>query len=79
MLQMFSNVDEYMKENYVNQQVITLVQKHSESLTEYFARYYPKDEHRRHGNMWIIDPFAAKFQDASKKKRLIDLSSDEAL
>ncbi|GFV90225.1 dimer_Tnp_hAT domain-containing protein [Trichonephila clavipes] len=62
-LQMFSNFDEYMKENYVNQQVVTLVKKHLESLTEPFARYYLRNEDLEHGNMWVIDPFAAKIQD----------------
>lgn len=82
-LQMFSNFDEYMKENDVNQQVVTLVKKHLESLTESFARYYPKNEDPRHGNMWIIDPFAANIQDSKLsmhlKESLIDLSSDETL
>lgn len=82
-LQMFSNFDEYMKENGVNQQVVTLVKNHLESLTESFARYYPKNEDPRHGNMWIIDPFTAKIPDNNLsmhlKESLIDLSSDENL
>ncbi|GFT08487.1 dimer_Tnp_hAT domain-containing protein [Trichonephila clavipes] len=65
---MFSNFDEYMKENDANQQVVILVQKHLGSLTEFFARYYLKNEDPRHDNMWIIDPFAEKFQNASKRK-----------
>ncbi|XP_067134623.1 zinc finger MYM-type protein 6-like [Centruroides vittatus] len=80
-LQIFSNFDEYLKENDVNQQVVTLVKKHLESLTESFARCYPKNEDRRHGNMWIIDLFAVKIQDNNLcmhlKESLIDLSSDE--
>ncbi|GFV34610.1 SCAN domain-containing protein 3 [Trichonephila clavipes] len=69
-----------MKEN-VNRQVVILVKKHLLSLTESFARYYPRNEDPRHGNMWIIDPFAAKIQDNNLnmhlKESLIHLSSDE--
>lgn len=36
-LRMFLNFEEYMTENDVNYQVVTLVQKHSESLTESFT------------------------------------------
>ncbi|GFW09907.1 dimer_Tnp_hAT domain-containing protein [Trichonephila clavipes] len=77
-LQMFSNFDEYMKENDVNQQVLTLVKKHLESFTESFARYYSKNEDPRHGDMWIIDPFATNIQDNNLrmhlKESLINLS-----
>ncbi|GFX97607.1 SCAN domain-containing protein 3 [Trichonephila clavipes] len=66
-----------MKGNDVNQQVVTLVKKHLESLTEYFARYYPKNADPRHGNMWIIGLFAGKIQDKNLsmhlKESLIDL------
>ncbi|GFY18058.1 uncharacterized protein TNCV_3385491 [Trichonephila clavipes] len=62
-LQMFTNFDEYMNENDVNRKVVTLVMKHLESLAESFARYYPRKEYPRHGNMWIIYPFALKIQD----------------
>ncbi|GFT94023.1 uncharacterized protein TNCV_3219511 [Trichonephila clavipes] len=65
------------------QQVVTLVKKHLESLTESFARYYRKNEDPRHGNMSIIDPLAVKIQDNNLsmhlKESLIDLSSDKTL
>ncbi|XP_026546538.1 SCAN domain-containing protein 3-like isoform X1 [Notechis scutatus] len=79
-LQMFSNFAEYMREKDVNRQVITIVQQHLQSLTESFGRYYPKNEDPRHGNMWIIDPFAANIEDSNlslhEKENLIDLSCD---
>uniref|UniRef100_A0A8C6V644 Uncharacterized protein n=1 Tax=Naja naja TaxID=35670 RepID=A0A8C6V644_NAJNA len=82
-LQMFPNFDDYMREKDVNRQVVTIVQQHLQSLTESFDRYYPKKEDPRHGNMWIIDPFAAKIEDCNlsmnEKKSLIDLSSDDRL
>ncbi|GFS98282.1 uncharacterized protein TNCV_431281 [Trichonephila clavipes] len=63
------------------QQVVTLVKKRLESLTESFVRYCLKNEDPRHGNMWIIDPFAAKIQDNNLsmhlRESLIHLSSDE--
>ncbi|GFU87855.1 DUF4371 domain-containing protein [Trichonephila clavipes] len=72
-----------MNENDVNQQVVTLVKKHLESLTESFAHYYPNNADPRHGNMSIRDPFASKIQDnnlsINLKESLIDLSSDETL
>lgn len=43
--------DEYMKEHECNQQVVTWVKNHLESLTEYFARYFPKNENPRQGNI----------------------------
>lgn len=82
-LQMFQNFDEYMKEKYVNQRVVAIVQQHLESLTESFCCYFPKKEDSRHGNMWIIDPFAANNENSklnmSEKESLIDLSSDSSL
>ncbi|XP_022183319.1 zinc finger MYM-type protein 6-like [Myzus persicae] len=82
-LQMFQHFDEYMKEKDVNQRVVAIVQQHLESLTESFCRYFPKKEDPRHGNMWIIDPFAANNENnklnMSEKESLIDLSSDSSL
>ncbi|KAF0716454.1 zinc finger MYM-type protein 6-like [Aphis craccivora] len=80
---MFQNFDEYIKEKDVNQRVVAIVQQHLESLTESFCRYFPKIEDPRHGNMWIIDPFAANNENnklnMSEKESLIDLSSDSSL
>ncbi|KAK1332829.1 hypothetical protein QTO34_006360 [Cnephaeus nilssonii] len=84
-LQMFSNFDEYMREKDLNRQVVlvTLVQQHLQSLTESFSHYYPKKEDPRHGNMWIIDTFAANIEDSNlnvnEKESLINLSLDNSL
>jgi hypothetical protein len=82
-LQMFPNLDEYMKEEDVNRRAITIVRQHLRSLTESFVRYYPKEEDPRHGNMWIMDSFSAKIEDSNlsmkEKESLIDLSSDDSL
>jgi hypothetical protein len=79
-LQMFPNLDKYMKEEDVNRQAITVVREHLLSLTESFGRYYQKEEDHRHGNMWIMDTFSAKIEDSNlsmkDKESLIDLSSD---
>jgi len=77
-LQMFQHFDEYnMKEKDVNQRVLAIVQQHLESLTESFCRYFPKKEDPRHGNMWIIVPFAANNENnklnMSEKESLIRL------
>lgn len=81
---MFSNFDKFIKEKDVNQHVITVFQHHLISLIESFDRYFPKNEDPRHGNMWIIDPFAAANNENNKlsineKESLIDLSSDSSL
>ncbi|KAF2881124.1 hypothetical protein ILUMI_25035 [Ignelater luminosus] len=53
-LQMFPNLDEYMKEKDVNRQMITdLVQQHLQSLKESFEYYYPKEEDPRNENIEI--------------------------
>ena len=39
---MFLNLDEFMREKDVNQQVVVIVQQHLQSLTKYFDRYFSK-------------------------------------
>ena len=56
-LQMLINFHENNGEKDQNRQVVSIIQQHLQSLTEFF--YYPNEEDHRHGNMWIIDPFAA--------------------
>lgn len=83
-MQMFSNFDEYLKEKDNNQHVVIVVRHHLASLIEAFDRYFPKNEDPRHGNMWIIDPFAVANNEnnnlsMNEKESLIDLSSDSSL
>lgn len=79
-MQIFPNFDENLKEKYVNQHVATIIQRHLISLIESFDRYFPKKEDPKHGNMWIIDPFAENIENnnlsMNEKESLIDLSSD---
>ena len=63
-LQMFTNFDEYMGEKDLNRQVVSIIQQHLQSLTEYFDFYYSSKEDPRPGNMWIIDPFVANIEDS---------------
>lgn len=82
-LQMFPNVDEYLREKDVNQQMIAIVQQPLQSLTESFGRYFLKKEDPKYGNMWIIDPCATNIENnnlnMNEKYSLIDLSSDYTL
>ena len=82
-LQMFPNLDEYMKEKDVNRQIIGLVQQHLQSLKESFEHYYPKEEDPRNGNMWIVNPFSSNIEESNlnvkEKESLIELSSDDSL
>lgn len=82
-LQMFPNLDDFLKQEDVNRQVLTLVRQHLQSLTDSFGRYYPEQEDPRRGNVWIIDPFSAKIEDSNlnmtEKESLIELASDDSL
>jgi len=82
-LKMFSNLDEFMREKDVNQQVGRQLAGGSYCSTASFCRYFPKKEDPRHGNMWIINPFVANIgnnnSNMNEKESLIDLSSDSTL
>ena len=77
-LQIFTNFDEYMQEKDLNRQVVSIIQQHLQSLTEYYDFYYSSEEDSRSGNMWIIDPFVANIKESKlsmneKKASLIYL------
>ena len=82
-LQMFTNFDEYMGEKDLNRQVVSIIQQHLQSLTEYFDFYYLSEEDPRSGNMWTIDPSIANIEESklsmNEKESLIDLSCDDSL
>ena len=82
-LQMFTNFDEYMGEKDFNRQVVSIIQQHLQSLTEYFDFYYSSEEDPRPGNMWTIDPSVANIEESklsmNEKESLIDLSCDNSL
>ena len=50
---MFTKFDEYMGEKDLNRQVVSIIQQHLQSLTEYFDFYYSSEEDPRPENMWI--------------------------
>ena len=56
--QMFINFDQYIGEQDLNQQVASIIQQHLEK-----KNYYPNEENPGHGNMRIIDPFAANIEE----------------
>ena len=77
-LQIFTNFDEYMQEKDLNRQVVSIIQQHLQSLTEYYDFYYSSEEDSRSGNMWIIDSFVANIKESKlsmneKKASLIYL------
>ena len=47
-LQIFTNFDDYVKEKDVNQQVVSIIQQHLQSLTKFFDVYYPNEEDLKH-------------------------------
>ena len=61
-LQILTNFDEYMGEKDLNRQVVSSIQQHLQSLTEYFDFYYSNEEDPRPGNIWIIGPFVANIE-----------------
>ena len=77
---MLINFDEYMGEKDLNRQVVSIIQQHLQSLTEFFHFYYPNEED---GNMWIIGPFTANIVKSKlsmdEKESVIDLSCDNSL
>ena len=80
---MFTNFNEYMGEKDFNRQVVSIIQQHLQSLTEYFDFYYLSEEDPRPGNMWTIDPSIANIEESklsmNEKESLIDLSCDNSL
>lgn len=51
-----------MGEKDVKRQVVSFVQQHLQSMAKTFGFYYRKEKDPRHGNIWIIDPFAANIK-----------------
>ena len=82
-LQIFTHFDEYMGEKDFNRQVVSIIQQHLQSLTEYFNFYYLSKEDSRPGNMLIIYPSVANIEESklsvNEKESLIDLSCDDSL
>ncbi|KAL1454602.1 hypothetical protein WDU94_010818 [Cyamophila willieti] len=73
-LDMFPNLNSYLRENDVNREVLSLVQDQLKALKESFKSYYPEKEDPRPGNMWMAEPFIT-----TNKELLIEISSDAHL
>ena len=81
-LQLFINLDENNGEMDPNRQVVSIFEQHLQSMTECSYLYHPSEEDPWLGNMWIIDPFAAKIEESklsiNEKEGFIDPCCDDS-